>query len=177
MISTDPTFAKAYQLSATYFTELNQTDKAEEYTRQYRFYEWIPKFCQNVEYNSANVSLIEKINSDQALQCLQNDLIPDTSKKSTEILAAICYHHYHGTIENQSFEELEKRGKNAQGEEKDFIANLLMSLIKKHQSICTIKGAASALAGMKYDQTFETLANLLPQDVRYSFLFTMIYFD
>lgn len=122
--------------------------------------------------------MIEKINSDHALECLQTDLIPDTSKKSTEILAAICYHHYHGSIENKSFEELEKRGKVAEGEERDLIANLLTCLIKKHQSICTIKGAASALAGMKYDQTFETLANLLPQDVScfvlsiYSFLFS-----
>lgn len=165
MIGTDPTFAKAYELCAKYLTEKNEAEKAEEYTRKYRFYEWIPKFCQHVEYNSENVLLIEKINSNQGLECLKTDLIPDTSKTSTEILAAICYHHFHGAVENQAFEELEKRGKTAQGEERDFIGNLLTCLIKKHQSICTIKGAANALAGMKYEQTFELLANLLPQDV------------
>jgi hypothetical protein len=165
LITTEPTFAKAYKLVATYLTEQNETVKAEECTRQYQFYSWVPKFCQNIEYNPENVSLIETINSDKGLNCVETILATDTSKRSTEFLAAICYHHYHGSIENKAFEILENRGKAAEGEERNFIGTILMLLLKKHQSICTIKGAASALAGMKYDQTFEILERLLPQDV------------
>ncbi len=40
-----------------------------------------------------------------------------------------------------------------------------MFFLKRHQSISTIKGAANALAGMKYDQALEVLATLLPQNL------------
>ncbi|CAF4004338.1 unnamed protein product, partial [Rotaria sordida] len=33
-----------------------------------------------------------------------------------------------------------------------------------HQSVCTVKGAANALAGMKHEDIFEVLEYLLPQD-------------
>ncbi len=165
MIATEPTFAQAYKLSATYLTEQNDTTKADECTRQYQFYSWIPTFCKHIEYNPENVLLLETINSDKGLECVETILATDTSKRSTELLAAICYHHYHGRVENKAFEILEQRGKAAEGEERDFIGSILMFLLKRHQSICTIKGAANALAGMKYEQAFEALEILLPQDV------------
>jgi hypothetical protein len=152
-------------MCANYFIEKNDTAQAEEYTRQYKFYSWIPSFCQNIEYNSENVLLLETIDSNKALECVETTLMIDTSKRSTEFLAAICYHHYHGPVENKAFEVLENRGKACEGDERDFIGSILMNLLKNHQSICTIKGAASALAGMKYNQIFEVLENLLPQDV------------
>jgi hypothetical protein len=99
------------------------------------------------------------------LECIDTTLTPDTSKRSTEFLASICYHHYHGQVENRAFEQLEKRGKECEDSERDFIGSILMYLIKNHQSVCTVKGAASALAGLKYNEIFEVLANLLPQDV------------
>jgi len=165
LLTTDPTFAKAYKLCATYLTEDNDTTKADECILQYQFYSWIPKFCEHIEYNPENVLIIKTIDSDQGLECVETTLAKDTSKRSTEFLAAICYHHYHGSLENKAFEILEKRGKTFEGDERDFIGSILMFLLKKNQSICTIKGAANALAGMKYDQAFELLANLLPQDV------------
>jgi hypothetical protein len=149
-------------MCATYFTEINDTVQADEYTRQYKFYSWIPSFSHHIEYNSENVLLLETIESNKALECVEKTLATDVSKRSTEFLAAICYHHYHGRVENKAFEN---RGKTCEGDERDFIGSILMYLIKKHQSICTIKGAASALAGMKYNETFEVLQNLLPQDV------------
>ncbi len=164
LIATEPTFAKAYYLSATYLTEQNDTTKADECTRQYKFYSWVPKFCQHIEYNPENVLLIETIITDKGLECVETILATDTSKRSTELLAAICYHHYRGPIENKAFEILEQRGKVAEGEERDFIGSILMFLLNR-QSIGTIKGAANALAGMKYEQTFEALEKLLPQDV------------
>ncbi|CAF3992796.1 unnamed protein product, partial [Adineta steineri] len=169
LITTDPTFADAYQLCATYFTEKNDITQADEYTRRYKFYSWVPKFCRHIEYNEDNVLLLETIQSDQALECIETTLTADTSKRSTEFLAAICYHHYHGAVENKAFQVLEQRGVASEGDEREFIGSLLMHLIKKHQSICTIKGAASALAGMKYDELFDILANLLPQDLNICF--------
>jgi hypothetical protein len=62
----------------------------------------------NIEYNSDNFLLIETIESKKAFECVQTTLTIDMSKRSTEFLAAICYHHYHGRVENQAFEELEK---------------------------------------------------------------------
>jgi hypothetical protein len=152
-------------MCAKYFQEKNDTIKADEYTRQYNFYSWIPSFCHNIEYNTENVSILKMLQSEKALECVETTLTTDTSKRSTEFLASICYHHYHGTVENKAFEILEKRGKGCEGSERDFVGSILMSLINNHQSICTIKGAASALAELKYNGTFEVLANLLPQDV------------
>ncbi len=167
MIVTDPTFAKAYKLCATYFTENNNTTKADECLRQYQFYSWVPRFCKHIEYNPENVLIIKTIDSKEGLACVETTLATDTSKRSTELLAAICYHHYHGPVETKAFEILEKRGKACEGDERDFIGSILMLLIKRNQSICTIKGAANALGGMKYVQAFELLANLLPQDVSF----------
>ncbi|CAF4971396.1 unnamed protein product, partial [Rotaria sp. Silwood1] len=78
--------------------------------------------------------------------------------------------HYKGVLEhipeeNKAFEELEKRGKVSEGDERDFIGSTLMHLIKNHQSVCTVKGAANALAEMKYENIFDVLERLLPQDV------------
>ncbi|CAF4569068.1 unnamed protein product, partial [Rotaria magnacalcarata] len=39
-----------------------------------------------------------------------------------------------------------------------------MHLIRNHQSVCTMKGAADALAGMKHEDLFDILERLLPQD-------------
>ncbi|CAF0748618.1 unnamed protein product [Adineta steineri] len=169
LITTDPTFADAYQLCATYFTEKNDITQADEYTRRYKFYSWVPKFCRHIEYNEDNILLLETIQSDKALECIETTLTEDTSKRSTEFLASICYHHYHGAVENKAFQVLEQRGIASEGDEREFIGSLLMHLIKKHQSICTIKGAASALAGMKYAELFDILANLLPQDLNICF--------
>jgi hypothetical protein len=152
-------------MCAIYFTEKNEISTAEEYQRQYQFYSWIPSFCEYIPYNPENVSILAKINSGEALEQIETILVPDLSKRSTELLAAICYHHYHGPVENRAFEELERRGKDSQSDERDFIGSILMYLLENQRSFCTIKGAANALAGMKHDQLFEILVNLLPQDV------------
>jgi len=170
LIATEPRFAKAYKMCATYFTEKDDKTQADEYTRQYAFYAWIPSFCHHIEYNSENISLLETIQSNKALECIETTLTVDTSKRSTEFLASICYHHYHGAVENQAFEVLEQRGKACEGDEREFIGSILMHLLKNHQSVCTVKGAANALAGMRHDELFEILAQLLPQDVSHYLL-------
>ncbi|CAF1230958.1 unnamed protein product, partial [Rotaria sordida] len=164
LIGTDPTFADAYGMLATYFTEKNDTTNADESMCKYKFYSWIPSFCRHIEYNPENLALIEELNSDNALECVNTTLANDESRRSTEFLAAICYRHYHGSVENKAFEELEKRAKASEGAERDFIGSTLMNLIKNHQSVCTVKGAANALAGMKHEDIFEVLEYLLPQD-------------
>jgi hypothetical protein len=165
LIATEPTFAKAYKMRADYFQEKNDAINAEECTRQYNFYSWVPSFCHYIEYNTENVSILEMLQSKNALVCVETTLTTDTSKRSTEFLASICYHHYHGSVENKAFELLEKRGMECEDSERDFIGSILMCLIRNHRSICTIKGAASALAGLKCNGVFEVLENLLPQDV------------
>ncbi|CAF0938764.1 unnamed protein product [Rotaria sordida] len=164
LIGTDPTFADAYGMLATYFTEKNDTTNADESMCKYKFYSWIPSFCRHIEYNPENLAIIEELNSDNALECVNTTLANDESRRSTEFLAAICYRHYHGSVENKAFEELEKRAKASEGAERDFIGSTLMNLIKDHQSVCTVKGAANALAGMKHEDIFEVLEYLLPQD-------------
>ncbi|UJR32414.1 hypothetical protein I4U23_019876 [Adineta vaga] len=109
------------------------------------------------------------LQSDNALECVEITLAADISKRSTEFLAAICYHHYHGKVEDKAFEILEHRGITFEADERDFVNTLLMTLLKKQRSVCTIKGAVNALAGMKNDQLFEILANLLPQDLNVFF--------
>ncbi|CAF4171322.1 unnamed protein product [Rotaria magnacalcarata] len=165
LIGTEPTFATAYKMLATYFTEKNDTTSAAESTCKYKFYSWVPSFCHHIEYNPENISTVEQLNSDQALECINARLANDESKRATEFLAAICYHHYHGPVENKAFEELERRGNASEGAERDFIGSKLMHLIRNHQSVCTVKGAADALAGMKHEDLFDILERLLPQDV------------
>ncbi|CAF3624155.1 unnamed protein product [Rotaria sp. Silwood1] len=165
LIGTDSTFADAYGMLATYFNEKNDTASADESMRKYKFYSWIPSFCRHIECNPENLAIVEELNSDRSLECVNTTLVNDKSRRSTEFLAAICYHHYHGLVENKAFEELEKRGKVSEGDERDFIGSTLMHLIKNHQSVCTVKGAANALAEMKYENIFDVLERLLPQDV------------
>ncbi|CAF4462200.1 unnamed protein product [Rotaria sp. Silwood2] len=165
LIGTDSTFAAAYKMLATYFTEKNDTTSADESMLKHKFYSWIPSFCRHIEYNPENLVIVEELTSDHSLECVSTTLANDESRRSTEFLAAICYHHYHGSVENKAFAELEKRGKASEGAERDFIGSTLMHLIENHQTVCTVKGAAKALAGMKYENVFEVLERLLPQDV------------
>lgn len=165
MLVTEPTFAKAYQLCATYFTEKNDLEQAEVYRQKYEFYSWVPSFCPHIEYNPENISILDILKSEHALECITTQLENDTSRRSSEFLAAVCYHHYHGEEETKAFDILEQRGITFEGDEQDFISSLLMTLLDKQQSVCTIKGTVNALAGMKHEKLFEILANLLPQDV------------
>ena len=165
LIATDPTFADAYQMLANYFNDKNDTVSADESTKKHVFYSWIPSFCCHIEYSPENIAIVEQLRSDDALECVQTMLLNDGSRRATEFLAAICYHHLHGQIENTAFIELERRGKISQGAERDFIGATLMYLIKNQQSVCTVKGAANALAEMKHEDLFEMLESLLPQDV------------
>jgi hypothetical protein len=165
VISTDSTFADAYKMCADYFEDKNDQEKALKFTRQYKFHSWVPDFCQHIELNEENSSILEKLDSDEALECVKTTLGEDLSRRSTEFLGAICYHHYHGAVEDEAFEQLEKRGINSEETEKDFVGSILMYLISKCRSFCTIKGAANALAGMKHPELFKHLAHFLPKDV------------
>lgn len=157
---------------ATYFTEKGNTASAEEAMRKYKFYSWVPSFCHHIDYSEECLTMIEKLQSDESWECLNTILMTDGSRRATEFLAAICYHHYHGRVENQAFQELEKRGIAAEGAERDFIGSILMHLLKNHQSVCTVKGTADALAGMKHEELFKVLEHLLPRDVSYALIMT-----
>lgn len=151
----------------TYFKEKNEKEKALEAKQKYQFYSWIPKFCQNIEFNEENLSILENINSKKALECVQTTLTNDLSRRSTEFLASICYHHYHGILDDTAFKQLEIRGVNCNDdEEKDFIRRVLMYLIEHCTSNCTIRGATSALAAIKHEKLFEILAKLIYKDVK-----------
>ncbi|CAF1163315.1 unnamed protein product [Adineta ricciae] len=110
------------------------------------------------------------LKSARELECSTTKLENDTSRRSSELLAAVCYHHYHGEEESKAFAILEQRGTAFEDDEQDLISLLLRTLLKKQQSVCTVKGTVNALAGMKYEKLFGILPNLLPHDVNVFFL-------
>lgn len=146
---------------AKYYKERHETEKEEELKKKHAFYDWIPTFAKHIQYNDENVAIVQELKGDQALAVVEAKLANDPSQTASEFLAAICWHHYHGPPETKSFELLEKRAATD-----EYIASLLIELLSNHQSVCTIKGAVSALAGIKHPETFAFLQRLLPQDVR-----------
>ncbi len=145
---------------AKYYKERHETEKEAELKKKHKFYAWIPSFAKHIQYNDETAAIVQELNYETALGCVETKLANDPSPKASEFLAAICWHHYHGPPETKSFELLEKRAATD-----EYIADLLIELLRNHQSVCTIKGAASALAGIKHPRAFEFLQRLLPQDV------------
>jgi hypothetical protein len=39
--------------------------------RQWKFYSWIPNFCQYIQFNEENILILEKIKYNQVLECVQ----------------------------------------------------------------------------------------------------------
>lgn len=69
------------------------------------------------------------------------------------------YHHYHGEVENAAFKALQ-----AKAATQPAAGELLVTLIRAHQSLCTVRGALAALAAIKHPKTYDLAAQLLPQD-------------
>lgn len=159
-----------------YYEEKDEKEKAIDARQKYEFYSWIPSFCQHIELTQENVSILQKIKSKEAVECLKTTLANDLSRRSTEFLASICYHHYHGIMDDTAFNLLEKRGLEIKdGNEKNFIRSILMDLIKHCTSNCTIRLAVSALAAIKHEGLFDILAKLIYRDVGNLFLFFFKY--
>eukprot|EP01102_Stenamoeba_stenopodia_P006346 TRINITY_DN1742_c0_g1_i1.p1 TRINITY_DN1742_c0_g1~~TRINITY_DN1742_c0_g1_i1.p1 ORF type:complete len:565 (-),score=142.72 TRINITY_DN1742_c0_g1_i1:68-1762(-) len=155
-------FAPAYDLLSKYYKDhKNDPEKAAQLGAKHRFFSWVPSFARHIEFNDENQEIVRELQSERALQCVETTLANDPSTRSNEFLAAICWHHYHGPPETKSFKLLEERAHND-----EYISGLLIELLSNHQSVCTVKGAASALAGIKHPRAFEFLQRLLPQDVQ-----------
>jgi hypothetical protein len=123
-IDTDPTFAKAYKIGRDYFQEKNEKKKVLEYKQKYQFYSWITNFCQYIQLNEENLSILDEIKSGKGVECIQTKLANDLSRRSTEFLDSIFYHHYHGQMNDEAFEQLQLREIQSNDEEKDFIRSI-----------------------------------------------------
>jgi hypothetical protein len=145
---------------AKYYKERHETEKEEELKKKHKFFAWIPTFAKHIQYNEENAEIVQELNGNKALEVVETKLANDPSQRASEFLAAICWHHYHGPPETKSFELLEKRAATD-----EYIADMLIQLLSNHQSVCTVKGAVGALAGIKHPRAFEFLQRLLPQDV------------
>jgi hypothetical protein len=146
---------------AKYYKERHETEKEEELKKKHKFFAWIPTFAKHIQYNEENAEIVQELNGNKALEVVETKLANDPSQRASEFLAAICWHHYHGSPETKSFELLEKRAATD-----EYIADMLIQLLSNHQSVCTVKGAVGALAGIKHPRAFEFLQRLLPQDVQ-----------
>lgn len=150
-----------------YFEDKNENEKALEYKQKHEFYSWIPDFCKNIELNEENLLILNEITSSKGVECIQNRLANDLSRKSTEFLASICYHHYHGKMDDEAFEQLELRGNQLIDEEKDFLRETLIHLLENCSSLCTMKGVANALVSVQHPNLLTILTKLLYRDVRF----------
>ncbi|UJR11961.1 hypothetical protein I4U23_016139 [Adineta vaga] len=168
-IGTDQKCVQAYKMMADYFEEKNEKEKALEYNQKYKFYSWIPNFCQNIQLNDENLTILNEIQSNQGVECIKTKLGNDFSRRSTEFLASICYHHYHGQIDDEAFNQLELRGIQLINEQKDFLQFILLYLIENCSSTCTIKGTANVLVSMKHPKIFEILTKLLYKDTNFHY--------
>jgi len=163
VIDLQKNFASAYELLMKHHKEVGNKEKQAECKAKLKFYKWVPPFAKHIEFTPENEAIVTRLCGKEALECVETTLASDSSKRSSEFMAAICWHHYHGPPETKSFELLEERA-----HEDEYIHQLLFHLLENHQSVCTIKGVASALAGIRHPRAFDILKTLLPQDVRAS---------
>lgn len=73
--------------------------------------------------------------------------------------------------ERKAFEELERRGKIST--EAEFVGDILFKMLQSDNT-CTVKGVANVLAGMKHPQAYDTLMQLLLEDVSLVYVFLML---
>lgn len=115
-----------------------------------RFYGWVPSFCQKLTYTPEHASMVSEFLRDEEEQEEEDDeegekkdenkekeekkkdpmeiinkLSDRQDEASTEFLAAVCYHHYHGSLENRAFDALKSRAKD--NEHVSGIQNLLLT--------------------------------------------------
>jgi hypothetical protein len=100
-----------------------------------------------------------------------NQLTERTDEASTEFLTAICYHHYHGRLDDGAFDASKQR---AAGNE--FVVGILtffilgkffrpikVKLLENQGSVCTIKGVIDILATIEHPRALNVLLQLLPR--------------
>jgi len=111
-----------YRKLAEIFQLEKKDNRAKESLAKASFYEWMPPFCK-VEYSLELAKKIQFLQTNRdrlKLKEMVTGLIAEKTQASTDLMAAVCWHHLaHGLIENSCFEELEQRG------EGDLLVNLI----------------------------------------------------
>lgn len=166
--------AAAYAIMADLCEKKGDGNEANLWRQKQRFYAAVPDFfagpyCDESyalmktiiekEYEPENLDLpgVRTYTRDwmKRAESSIDGLIAKKSNVSSQSLASIALsHEWHGEVENRIFAELEARKDEA----------LLVLLLKKAQSACTIGGCAPALARLKSDAAFPLIIDLLPND-------------
>eukprot|EP01125_Pyxidicula_operculata_P019826 TRINITY_DN7215_c0_g1_i1.p1 TRINITY_DN7215_c0_g1~~TRINITY_DN7215_c0_g1_i1.p1 ORF type:complete len:916 (-),score=159.66 TRINITY_DN7215_c0_g1_i1:120-2531(-) len=160
-----------YENLSKIYDQLGNKDKSTEMKEIFEFCNWVsPTFLDFIDFAEWNTVFRrfceEKL---ETLEDLSNGkLIPPPSpiqdgssrmKEMFAFLSVVCYHHYHGTVEEKAFAIL------SQHSTKDGVVDLMIKLIEGSKSVCTVKGAARVLAESKHPIALNILLRLLPQDV------------
>jgi len=164
----DPRLPEPHRVLATFFEASGDAEMAARLRRKAAYYEWMPPFAEtpySEEVHDSYAILAHQPSSDgpaptpeQRLAEVER-LIAAPSLESTDLLAALCWHHGdHGPLEDRVYAALEQRGRDAEP--------VLFGLLKQGQHTCTIGHAAHSLARMQAAGLLEVLLFLLPGDVR-----------
>ncbi len=132
------------------------------------FYNWLPGFSQ-LEFDEEAYAAVRLLagweegepaeQKPEPRAALIRELVETDTDASSELLAAICYHHSdHGELEDLAFEALGSRGARAQ--------ELLLELAMRGGSSCTIQQSTAILARNKNSAVLPLLLELLPGDQR-----------
>lgn len=166
--------AGACEIMAELSDKKGDANSAGMWRQKWRFHSAIPGFFA-VPYSGENYAMIKdileeeyepedpkipgaKTVSKEWIARVKNNidtLIAQKSGISSQLMGAIALsHQWHGEIENRIYAELEARKDEA----------LLVMLLRKAQSACTIGSCAPALARLKSDAAFPLIVELLPND-------------
>ena len=154
-----PRNAHVFRKLATVYKAKKDDALARESLAKAAVYDWMPPFAKTEFSPELARSIVAlQTNEDRAkLIKMIKGFIADKTQASTDLMAAVCWHHLaHGAIENSCFEELERRGE----------GDLLVSLVENARSICTAREGGMALARMKHPEALRILSHLVVNDQR-----------
>jgi tetratricopeptide (TPR) repeat protein len=163
----DPRNAQAWRAMAQQAGRVGDEEGERLGLDKANFYRWLPGFSQ-LEFDEetyAAVRILARWEEDptegtpEPRAALIRELVETDTEPSSELLAAICYHHSdHGELEDLAFEALGSRGPRAQ--------ELLLELAARGGSSCTIQQSTAILARNKNPAVLPLLLELLPGDQR-----------
>ena len=152
-IELNPRLAEAHEALAEIQKEKGQTAAAGQSQRKAEFYRRLPPFCTLV-YSEDNVKTLDGLDRAASVR----KLLIDSTARTDEFLAVVCWSHPHNALETEAFQALEARGA-----END---RVVACTLDDARSTCTIKSTAHILARRKAEGLFDFLVKMLPGDTR-----------
>ena len=152
-VSLNPRLASVYSTLAEIFKTKGEASKAAGLQKKADFYSALPGFSK-LTYSDENMATLSKLHDASTLK----QLLDDSSDRSIEFLATLCWQHPHDSNETKAFDALEARGART--------TPILQDLLKGAGSTCTVRSTSRILARRKSPGMLDFLVARLGGDLR-----------